>query len=349
MIRLTTAKRVRVLSLLLEGMSLRSIERLEGTSIVTISRLLDLAGNACALYHYDNVCDIAGKLNIQCDEIWSFVYAKQKRIEDVEPWDMAGTVWTWTALDADSKLLVAYRISPNRDTQAATELLADLAGRLTERPRIVADSLKSYRKAAKRVFGKGHKRVLSQIRKGEDTEHSTAYVERHNLTIRMSNRRYARKTNAFSKMFSKHIAMMHLWALHYNFCRIHSTLRVTPAMEAGLTDTLHDVEWIVQLIDLTTAASKKPGLSTYATVMVIRHCILLHVTGRWMLSTLWLARLMPRLVRATLPGILLSMPRCREDNRKLFACLVRSVPIRPRWIPLETPHCTLRLSIHLLK
>ena len=100
---------------------------------------------------------------------------------------------------------------------------------------------------------------MSQTRKGEDTDHNTAYVERHNLTIRMSNRRFNRKTNAFSKRFSKHIDMMHLFAVHYNFCRIHQTLRVTPAMEAGLTDILFDCEWIVALIDAITPPPSKPG------------------------------------------------------------------------------------------
>ena len=238
---------------------MRSIARHEKVSIVTIARLLDAAGRACSLYHDDAVRDIPGKRNIQCDEVWSFVYAKEKRAPYVIPWDIAGTVWTWTALDADSKLLMSYLVSPNRDTESAVELLTDLASRLMATPHITADELKSYRAAARRVFSRKHKRVLFQTRKGEDTGHSTSYVERHNLTIRMSNRRYARKTNAFSKMFSKHVAMMDLWAVHYNFCRIHSSLRVTPAMEAGIDNTLHDCEWIVELIDTMTMPAKKPG------------------------------------------------------------------------------------------
>ena len=238
---------------------MRSIERHEGVSINTIAKLLDAAGKACHLYHYDYVRDIPGKRNIQCDEVWSFVYAKEKRAPYVDPWDVAGTVWTWTALDADSKLLVSYLVSPNRDTESAVELFADLASRLDETPHITADELKAYRAAAKRVFGRKHRRVLSQTRKGVESGHSTSYVERHNLTIRMGNRRFTRKTNAFSKMLSRHVTMMDLWALHYNFCRIHMSLRVTPAMEAGLTKELHDCEWIVELIDAMTMPSKKPG------------------------------------------------------------------------------------------
>ena len=258
--RLSTAKRARILSLLVEGMSMRSIERHEGVSINTIAKLLDAAGKACGLHHDDTVRDIPGKRrNIQCDEVWSFVYAKQKRADEVDPWDAAGTVWTWTALDADSKLLVSYVVSPHRDTESAAQLLMDLTSRLDELPYITADELKSYRAAAKQVFGFKHIWMLSQTRKGVDTGHSTSYVERHNLTIRMENRRYARKTNAYSKMLSRHVTMMNLWAVHYNFCRIHSTLRTTPAVATGLADKPHDCEWIVGLIDAMTMAPKKPG------------------------------------------------------------------------------------------
>ena len=257
--RLSTAKRARILSLLVEGMSMRSIARHEKVSIVTIARLLDAAGRACSLYHDDAVRDIPGKRNIQCDEIWSFVYAKEKRAPYVIPWDIAGTIWTWTALDADSKLLVSYLVSPNRDTGAAVALLSDLMSRLDEIPHITADELKSYRAAARRLFGKDHWRILSQTRKGEDTGHTTSYVERHNLTVRMMNRRFTRRTNAFSKMFSRHVAMMDLTILHYNFCRVHWSLRITPAMDAGISDTYRTCEWIVELIDLSTAAPKKPG------------------------------------------------------------------------------------------
>ena len=238
---------------------MRSIERHEGVSINTVAKLLNDAGAACHLYHYDYVRSIPGRRRIQCDEVWSFVYAKEKRAPYVDPWDVAGTVWTWTALDADSKLLVSYLVSPHRDAKAAAKLFTDLVSRLLATPHITADELKSYRTAARYVFGKHHNRILSQTRKGVGTGHSTSYVERHNLTIRMGNRRFTRKTNAFSKMFSRHVTMMNLWALHYNFCRIHMTLRVTPAMEAGLSNTLHDCEWIVELIDAMTMASKKPG------------------------------------------------------------------------------------------
>ena len=125
---------------------------------------------------------------------------------------------------------------------------------------ITADELKSYRTAVKQVFGRVKTLwMLSQTRKGEDTGHSTSYVERHNLTIRMENRRYTRKTNAYSKMLSRHITMMDLWAVHYNFCRMHSTLGTTPAVATGLADAPHDCAWIVELIDKTTPPPMKPG------------------------------------------------------------------------------------------
>ena len=191
--------------------------------------------------------------------MWSFIYAKQKRADEVDPWDVAGTVWTWTALDADSKLLVSYVVSPHRDTESAAQLLTDLARRLEWYPYITADELKAYRAAAKQLFGFKHVWMLSQTRKGVESGHSTAYVERHNLTIRMENRRYTRKTNAYSKMLSRHITMMDLWAVHYNFCRIHSTLHTTPAVATGLADEPHDCEWIVELIDKAAIPPKKPG------------------------------------------------------------------------------------------
>jgi IS1 family transposase len=238
---------------------MRSIARAENVNIVTVARLLSLAGAVCKAYHDAHVQGIPGKRNVQCDEIWSFVYAKERQAPYVDPWDAAGHTWTFTALDADSKLLISYLVAHDRGTKAATRFFKDLVGRLEKTPKITTDELISYKKAAKAVFGPRAKSVLSQMRKGEDTDHSTAYVERHNLTIRMGNRRFNRRTNAFSKKFSKHIDMMHLWVLHYNFCRIHTSLRVTPAMEAGIETQLRDCKWIVELIDAATPPPKKPG------------------------------------------------------------------------------------------
>ena len=137
---------------------MQAVSRFTGVSMVTIGRLLTAAGRACDLYHYDHVRDIAGKRNVQCDELWSFVYAKQKRAPYVTPWDGAGSAWTFTALDADSKLLISYLVAPTRGTEYARELFLDVASRLEKRPGLTADKLKSYKKAAKQVFGRRPRR-----------------------------------------------------------------------------------------------------------------------------------------------------------------------------------------------
>ena len=236
--RLAAEKRAMVLSMLVEGNSMRSIERITGVSFNAISRLVDQAGKACKLYHDKHVRRIVGKRNIQVDELWAFVFAKEKNVPMVTPYDEAGSVWTFTALDAESKLIVSYFIRMGRDTKSAQKLLRDLRSRVLIKPLITADGLPAYRKASDRIWGS--KANLYQLRKGEgedNTGHTTAHVERSNLTIRTKNRRYTRKTNAFSKKMSRHKAAMHLTVLHYNFCCIHGTLRVTPAMEAGISDT----------------------------------------------------------------------------------------------------------------
>ena len=257
--RLSREKRTQVLAMLCEGSSMSSAARVCDVSLTTVTRLLDLAGVACERYHNQHVRGIKGRRNVQCDEIWSFVYAKDKMKDQAKPLDHAGSVWTFTALDADSKLLIAYRIRKRRSTPSARALFKDLEGRLNKRPRLATDALKAYGIAAKQVFGS--KIRLVQIRKDGETKHSTSYVERHNLTIRMTNRRYTRKTNAFSKTFKQHVAMFHLLTVHYNFCRIHKTLRVTPAMEAGITDRLRDYAWLADLVEEydKSLPRQKPG------------------------------------------------------------------------------------------
>ena len=220
--RLSREKRKQILAMLVEGNSMSSTARVCDVSINTVGRLLDLASKACKRYHDRHVQGVKGRRDVQCDEVWSFVYAKDKVADYVEPWDVAGSVWTFTALDADSKLLIAYRIRKRRSIPSAVALMKDLKKRLNRRPRLATDALKAYGVAAPRVFGP--KVRLIQVRKDEETDHSTAYVERHNLTIRMSNRRFTRKTNAFSKTLERHIALFNVMAVHYNFCRIHKTL-----------------------------------------------------------------------------------------------------------------------------
>ena len=236
---------------------MRSTARVCDITFNTVADLLDISGRACQLYHDAHVRGIKGRRNVQCDEVWSFVYAKDRSLDWADPLDVAGSVWTFTALDADSKLLISYMVRKRRNTKSAAVWMKNLSKRLNKRPNITADSLKAYGHATKKTWGtKAH---LCQIRKGEDTDHNTSYVERHNLTIRMANRRFTRKTNAFSKKLAKHEAAMHLFAEHYNFCRIHQTLRVSPAMEAGIENKLRDVDWIVDLIEKITQPPKKPG------------------------------------------------------------------------------------------
>lgn len=255
--RLSLEKRIQILAMLVEGMSMNAVARVCNVSFNTVCRYLDLAGEACEQHHYSFVRGIKGKRDVQCDELWAFVYAKDKSLDWAIPWDDAGTIWTWTALDSKSKLFISYLFSLKRDSNSATVLFKDLDSRLEKRPRVTTDSLRAYDIASHRVWG--DKSQLTQTRKGVNTDHTTAFVERSNLTIRMGNRRYTRKTNAYSKTSDRHMAMGHLFFTHYNFCRIHKSLQVTPAMEAGLTDTLCDVDWLVDLVDSAAPIPKRPG------------------------------------------------------------------------------------------
>lgn len=268
---------------------MRSITRLTGVSINTVTKLLNDAGEACVAYHDAHVRGIAGNRQIQCDEIWSFVYAKDKNVKRAKkaPPD-AGDAWTWTAIDAESKLIVAYQMSSRRDGEAAIEFINDLRSRLEDRPQISTDGLSAYVEAVEGAFGgdvdfaqlvklygdptgkKGHERKYSpaectgtlkrRVEGNPDVKLvSTSYVERQNLTMRMGMRRFTRLTNAFSKRTEKLIAMLHLYFVHYNFCRVHKSLRVTPAMEAGIDDQVRDAEWIAGLIDANAPKPQKPG------------------------------------------------------------------------------------------
>ena len=281
--KLSTAKRAKILNMLVEDMSMRSITRIENVGINTVARLIADAGEACAAYHDEHVRGINGHRRIECDEVWAFVYAKKANVADaVAAPEKAGDAWTFSALDADSKLIVSYLVG-QRNGESAIDLMDDLRSRLEDRPLISTDGLKAYIEGVEGAFGgdvdfvqvitsygvapKEDQRrysppVCTGIRKKvvegrpNKKRSGTSYVERSNLTLRMGNRRFTRLTNAFSKNLDKHMAMVHLFFLHYNFCRIHKTLGVTPAMEAGVTDTLRDMSLIVGLID---ARSKKPN------------------------------------------------------------------------------------------
>ena len=282
--RLSTAKRARILNQLVEGASMRAITRIEKVGINTVTRLLEDAGEACAAYHDEHVRGVRAK-RVQADEIWSFTYAKQKNVDAAKAApDGAGDTWTWVAMDADAKLAFSWLTGP-RDGQSAYDFMMDLADRLVGPVQLTTDGLRLYVEAVEAAFGmdvdyaqlvkvygdipEGERRystpqckaaVPKVIHGAPNPAHiNTSYIERQNLTMRMSNRRYTRLTNAFSKKLRNHEYRNALHFAHYNFCRIHKTLRMTPAMAAGVTDTLRDTEWIVGLIDARAPKPQKPG------------------------------------------------------------------------------------------
>lgn len=284
--RLSTPDRARILNLLCEGMSMRAVARLADVSTNTVSKLLEDAGEACLWLHDDLVVNVKAS-KIQCDEIWSFCYAKEKnvKIAKAAP-EGAGNVWTWTAIDADTKLMVAYFVG-DRTAESARHLMFDLERRLSNRVQLTTDGHAAYLSAVPHAFEKTGidyamldkiygatpntattryspaKYIGSKTRKrlgNPDPNHiSTSFVERSNLSIRMQNRRFTRLTNGFSKKLDNHIHMLALYFAFYNFARIHKTLRVTPAMAAGITDKLWTMEDIVAKIDYYAPPTQPRG------------------------------------------------------------------------------------------
>ena len=282
--RLTVDKRVQILNMLVEGMSMRSVSRVAGVSINTVSKLLVEAGEACAAYHDEAVRDVHAS-RVQCDEIWSFCYAKAKNVARAKAVPQgAGDVWTWTAIEADSKLIISWEVG-DRTSATAIEFMDDLRDRLANRVQLTTDGHKAYLEAVEGAFGGDvdYAQLIKLYGEAPDAEKryspatcigtrkrrvegspdpaavSTSYVERSNLTMRMGMRRFTRLTNAFSKKIENHLHMLSLYFVHYNFCRVHKSLRVSPAMAAGVSDTLKDVEWIVGLIDAGAPKPKRPA------------------------------------------------------------------------------------------
>ena len=270
--KLTIEKRKQIINLLVEGASLRATSRIADVSINTVTKLLVDVGAACQKFHDEKVVNVNSK-RIQGDEIWSFVYSKERNVPDGMQGN-AGDVWTWTALDADSKLMVSWYVG-NRDSIAAKEFMMDLASRLRNRVQLTTDGFKPYIKAVDAAFdgevdfaqlvkiygapdGVGNEKRYSpaeisgtekHIIEGRPNEKhiSTSYVERQNLTMRMHMRRFTRLTNAFSKKVENHCYAIALHFVYYNFCKVHKTLKVTPAMEAKLAIKPMTIEDICNL------------------------------------------------------------------------------------------------------
>jgi IS1 family transposase len=271
--RLTTAERVRVVAALVEGNSLRATARMTGFARMTVEKLLRELGAACAKAQDEMFRNLPCK-RVQCDEIWSFVYAKQKNVPaDKQGQFGYGDVWTWVAIDADTKLVPAWRVGP-RDAATAYELMQDLASRLRNRVQLTTDGHKPYLAAVEDAFGADIDYAMlvkiygssgepetryspakclgcipTEVTGNPDPKHiSTSYVERQNLTMRMSMRRFTRLTNAFSKKVEMHVAAIALHYAYYNLVKIHQTLRVSPAMAAGVSNRLWSIEDLVGLL-----------------------------------------------------------------------------------------------------
>jgi IS1 family transposase len=270
----STEDRVRVLACLVEGNSVNSTVRMTGIAKTTILRLIEQLGTACKAHHDETVRNLKAS-RIQVDEIWSFCYAKEKNVPQEKRGQFGfGDVWTWTAIDADSKLMVAYLVG-QRDLGYATEFMQDVASRLTDRVQLTSDGftaydlavpdafggnvdfamlVKSYGKPAGYFHGKHVPDVCISCTKkarigNPDEKHiSTSFAERANLSMRMGMRRFTRLTNGHSKKIENHIHMQAIFFAHYNFCRIHSTTKLTPAMSAGLTTKLWEIEDLLELI-----------------------------------------------------------------------------------------------------
>ncbi len=272
--RLSREKQAQIVSALIEGNSIRAAARMFGVSKDTVLKLQVEAGYLSAEYQDKTFRGLSCK-RIQCDEVWAFCYAKQKNVPSALQGKFGyGDVWTWTALDADTKLIPSFTVG-NRDAVSARILIDDLAGRLKNRIQLTTDGLRAYLEAVEGAFGCAidyAMLVKTYDSSQEETRYSpavctscepkpvmgrpnpqhisTSYVERSNLSMRMGIRRFTRLTNAFSKKVENHAAAVGLYLMHYNFCRIHKTLRVTPAMEAGLADHVWTVEEMLEKIGM---------------------------------------------------------------------------------------------------
>jgi IS1 family transposase len=284
---LTAAKQFQVVAALVEGNSVNSTSRMTGVCKQAILALLKDLGCVCAEYHNRTVRNVKAK-RVEVDEIWQFCYAKEKNVPlDKKGKFGYGDVWTTTGIDADSKLIISYLVA-RRDARSAKMFMEDLASRITSRIQLTTDGHKVYVNAVESVFGSEIDYAMlvkvygAPLQEDSNTRYSpatcidckaavitgepdpykicTSYVERQNLTMRMSMRRFTRLTNGFSKKVENQGHAVALHFMYYNFCRIHKTLRVTPAMQAGLADhpwTIEELCGLLQPKKSTLAKARK--------------------------------------------------------------------------------------------
>jgi IS1 family transposase len=263
---------------LVEGNSIRATARLTGVCKDAVLKLLRDMGNACSAYHNSTVRNIRTR-RVQCDEAWSFCYAKAKNVPEEKKGHRRGSVWTWAAICADSKLIISY-LCGGRDAEWACQFMEDLASRVATRIQITTDGHRAYAEAVENAFGMDVDYAMliklfgapsdrpdtryspaayigtrtGVLSGNPDPRHvSTSYSERMNLNLRMGMRRFTRLTNGFSKKFENHCHMVAIYLMYYNFCRVHQTLRVTPAVESGLSDHVWSVEELCNLLPETAS------------------------------------------------------------------------------------------------
>ena len=275
----STAERARILACLCEGNSIRATARLTDVAINTVVKLLIDAGHACANYHDKTVRGITAE-RIQADEVWSFCGMKQKHVPANKQGQLGyGDVWCWTGIDADSKLVISWHCG-HREVTDATMFIEDLKSRIVNRPQLTTDGHRAYLQPIAEVFNHQLDYAMLQKIYGTDNQArtqaryspaklqeikivpicgyperqhiSTSFAERQNLNMRMSMRRYTRLTNGHSRKFENHLCALALYFHFYNFCRIHATLKVTPAMQAGLASHAWELAEVVRLIDETS-------------------------------------------------------------------------------------------------
>lgn len=272
--RLSTKDRAQIIGMMCEGMAIRAISRLTGASKNTIVKLLKDAGEACLAYQ-DKAFRNLSCQRVQVDEIWSFVGAKEANVDRDQKTQGWGDCWTWTAIDADTKLVPCWLVGP-RNAQAAHYFIRDLAQRMRDRIQLTSDGFGAYPVAVDRHFGsdvdfaqlvkiygkpdnaeavryspaKCIGAVPHRVTGNPDPAHvSTSFAERQNLTMRMGMRRFTRLTNAFSKKVENHAHAISIYFMHYNFVKLHAAHRLSPAMAAKVTDKLWSLEDIVRVVD----------------------------------------------------------------------------------------------------